>query len=217
MHVRFTSVYLVLLQMIQHSNVNQLSNDHETINEKLDKILDMFGEKMVADNIRSVTEAVNQLEIAMASTQTEISLLNTNLLKNRQELDQIRQDRGTRLTHRGTTYIRWGRTNCPGNGSDLVYQGFAGGSWFEHTGSASSMLCLPGEPEWAKFDDDDQRYTGYIYGTEYRASELGSRLFESFQNKNDVPCAVCLVDSRLASIMIPARTSCYPGWTLEYR
>ena len=59
--------------MTQHRNVKHLSNDHETINEKLDKLLDMFGGQMVEDNIRSVTETVNQLEIAAASLQTEIS------------------------------------------------------------------------------------------------------------------------------------------------
>ena len=30
----------------------------------------------------------------------------------------------------------------------------------------------------------------------------------------DVPCAVCMATS--VSIMIPARSNCYPGWNMEY-
>ena len=48
--------------MAQHRNVKQLSNDHETINEKLDKLSDVFGGQMMEDNNRSVTETVNYLE-----------------------------------------------------------------------------------------------------------------------------------------------------------
>lgn len=31
----------------------------------------------------------------------------------------------------GATYVRWGRTTCPGNGSELVYEGYTAGS--EHS------------------------------------------------------------------------------------
>ena len=151
----------------------------------------------------------------MASIQTEISLLNTSLLKNRQQIDQLKQNREARLKGLGTSYIRWGRTECPGNGSDLVYQGFAGGSSYTHTGAASSLLCLPIEPELAKFDDKEL-YGGFIYGTEYRESQRGDKLFQTETYLQDVPCAVCSITGRPISIMIPARTSCYPGWTLEY-
>lgn len=212
------------MQMSQHRNVNKLSNDHETINEKLDKLLDMFGEKMLEDNIKSVTETVNQLEVSVATIQKDISLLqesvlniNTKALQNRLELDQQKQERGDLSALRGTTYIRWGRTECPGNGSDLVYQGFAGGSWYQHTGAASSLLCLPKEPTWAKFDDTVQTYGGYIYGTEYRDSMRAKKLNQKDTYKHNVPCAVCSIIRRPVSIMIPARIGCYPGWTLEYR
>ena len=47
-----------------------------------------------------------------------------------------------------TTYTRWGRTICSGNGSESVYDGFAGGSHYTHKGGASSMLCLPMDPDW---------------------------------------------------------------------
>lgn len=48
-HLKFfsNSIYWVLLQMRLNRNVNQLSNDHESIHEKLDKLLDMFGGQMV--------------------------------------------------------------------------------------------------------------------------------------------------------------------------
>ena len=53
----------------------------------------------------------------------------------------------------GTTYVRWGRTTCPGNGSDIVYSGYAGGPFYNHTGAAVSMLCLPMDPDWAQYSD----------------------------------------------------------------
>ena len=118
-----------------------------------------------------------------------------------------------------TTYIRWGRTTCPGNGSVSVYEGFAGGSYYSHKGGASSMLCLPKDPDWdaGKFSDKEDSYTGLIYGAEYQDGQGRSdQLFGESHYERDVPCVVCDVTKRSTVLMIPGRTKCHPGWTLEY-
>ena len=118
-----------------------------------------------------------------------------------------------------TTYIRWGRTTCPGNGSVSVYDGFAGGSRYNHKGGASSMLCLPKDPDWdaGKFSDKQDPITGLIYGAEYQDGDSRSdQLFGESHHDRDVPCVVCDVTKRSTVLMIPGRTKCYPGWTLEY-
>ena len=118
-----------------------------------------------------------------------------------------------------STYIRWGRTTCPGNGSDLVYDGFAGGSYYSHKGAASSMLCLPKDPDWdaGKFNDKMDADVAYIYGTEYEdASGRSDRLFGDDHQNHDVPCVVCEVRKRSSVLMIPGKTKCHAGWTLEY-
>ena len=118
-----------------------------------------------------------------------------------------------------TTYTRWGRTSCPGNGSYTVYDGFAGGSHYTHKGGASSMLCLPKDPDWdsGKTSDKTDPNVGLIYGAEYQDGQGRSdQLFGENHYEQDVPCAVCDVEKRSAILMIPGKSKCYPGWTLEY-
>ena len=119
----------------------------------------------------------------------------------------------------GTTYTIWGRTSCPGKDSESVYDGFAGGSHYIHTGAAASMLCLPKDPDWdaGKYSDKLDKYTGYIYGAEYQDGQGRSdQLFGVSHYEQDVPCAVCSVRTRSSTIMIAGKTSCYAGWTFEY-
>lgn len=115
----------------------------------------------------------------------------------------------------GVTYIRWGRTSCPGNGTSLVYMGYAGGSLYSNKGAASSYVCLPEEPVWGVYEDAEQSGAS-VWGAEY---ELDDRKTASFFGKElhnrDVPCCVCH-SKRQTVLMIPGRNVCYEGWTLEY-
>ena len=47
-----------------------------------------------------------------------------------------------------------------------------------------------------------------MYGAEYSGGP---------NNKHDVPCAVCRSTEHISIVMIPARDSCYNGWTEQYR
>ena len=115
----------------------------------------------------------------------------------------------------GSTYTRWGRTMCPGNGTHMVYAGYAAGSYYTVPGGAADYLCLPNEPRWGRFEDSSQS-SAEIYGVEY---ELGGRNIQTFFGRelqdHDAPCAVC-ISSRPNMLMIPGRNVCYDGWTLEY-
>ena len=111
----------------------------------------------------------------------------------------------------GNVYTRWGRTSCPSNGTETVYTGVIGGGHYTHSGSASNYLCLPNDPQL-----DQTGLTadtvGNIYGTEYETTSSSS--FKNLHDK-EAPCAVCKTQTRNV-IMIPARTTCYNGWALEY-
>lgn len=109
------------------------------------------------------------------------------------------------------TYVRWGKTTCT-NDARAVYVGFAAGNHFELPGSGAGTLCLHDTPEWLSYDDANQN-PAVIFGTEYQTSGYGVGLDSN--HDGDAPCVVCEVP-RAAELMVPGRTSCPAGWTLEY-
>ena len=92
------------------------------------------------------------------------------------------------------------------------------GSEYRQTGNGPNNLCLPEDPTWAKYQDGifDGDHRARVYGTEYEIGMTGSYTpFSPDLFNRDVPCAVCRT-TRSSSIMIPGRTNCYSGWTVEY-
>ncbi|XP_021359347.1 short-chain collagen C4-like isoform X2 [Mizuhopecten yessoensis] len=116
---------------------------------------------------------------------------------------------------RGAVFTRWGRNDCPANTTTMVYSGYAGGSYFTHPGAAAEYVCMPTDPIWGPYKDYvyGNENVGYIYGAEY---EEPAHIFSMPNSAEDVPCSVCLGSSHSASLMIPGRTQCYPGWTEAY-
>ena len=115
-------------------------------------------------------------------------------------------------TSGGATYIRWGKSSCPGvTGTELVYSGIAGGSYYNQGGGGSNYLCLPRDPEYSST-------LGYIPGRQDHSPIHGSEYESPVQGTHDhnVPCAVCHVSTRPTVVMIPAKASCPPNWTREY-
>ena len=113
----------------------------------------------------------------------------------------------------GVTYIRWGRTTCPqAAGTQLVYSGRAAGTYYSHKGGSAEYICLPDNPDYLTGRNG---VTGLnpLHGAEYEA--LGGQPFRHLDNHN-VPCAVCYASTRVAMLMIPAKTQCPSSWTLEY-
>ena len=112
----------------------------------------------------------------------------------------------------GAVYVRWGRTVCPsGQGTELVYSGRAGGSYFNHKGGGANHLCMPDDPEHLQYTSGVQG-NSYLYGVEYRPH---SQPLQSVLYRN-VPCAVCLITTRVTLLMIPAKVNCPTNWTTEY-
>ena len=122
-------------------------------------------------------------------------------------------DRLTALEARpiASTYVRWGRTSC-NNDAQPLYDGYVAGNHSTHAGSGAGSLCLHRTPEWLEFNDFDQN-GGLLYGTEYRTLGYVAGLDPVHDYKAE--CVVCEVP-RATQLMIPGRTSCPSGWTLEY-
>lgn len=115
---------------------------------------------------------------------------------------------------KGAVIKRWGRSDCPANITTKVYSGTTGGSDYTHTGAAAEYVCMPDVPIWGPHKDLVYGTgVGYICGAEY---EGPIALFGMPNSAEDVPCAVCLGSQYTASLMIPGRTECYPGWTEVY-
>ena len=116
----------------------------------------------------------------------------------------------------GQTYVRWGKTTCPGNQSTkLVYSGRAGGSWWYKGGGATNYVCMPDNPDYLKYDSSVEG-NNYIYGVEYRAQYRQPLKMNPDVQAHNAPCAVCMAVFRCSLLMIPGKTSCPVSWTTEY-
>ena len=114
----------------------------------------------------------------------------------------------------GVTYIRWGKSSCPNTpGTDVVYTGRAGGSSYNNPGGGVEKLCLPPDPDYINNPQSTSAsYYSTIYGAEYQSvNGPHHNLFDQ-----NVPCAVCYASTRVAMLMIPAKTECPSSWTREY-
>ena len=112
----------------------------------------------------------------------------------------------------GVVYTRWGKISCPNiTGTELVYAGRAGGSLWSHTGGGANYLCMPDDPDYLAYQPGVQGASP-VYGAEYQPWGGPLRAVHD----HNVPCAVCYASTRVAVIMIPAKTHCPSTWTLEY-
>ena len=113
----------------------------------------------------------------------------------------------------GVTYVRWGRSTCPNvTGTQLVYSGRAGGTFWNIQGGGAEKLCLPDQPEYLPNTANQSiQYYSYVHGAEYEYRAPNSNIFQ-----HNVPCAVCSASARSSTLMIPAKIQCPPTWTREY-
>ena len=113
----------------------------------------------------------------------------------------------------GVVYTRWERTTCPSTpGPELVYEGRAAGSYWNHKGGGVNYLGMPEIPDYTLPFTPGVRGQGNIYGSEYETSN--SPLSGVYQH--NVPCAVCYAASRGTVLMLPAKSECPSSWTREY-
>ena len=115
----------------------------------------------------------------------------------------------------GVTYVRWGRTTCPDTtGTELVYTGRAGGSFYDHRGGGGNYQCVVEDPENFDFGAGTVE-ASFMYGAEYEPWDNVPSASLPLQN-HDVPCVVCYVAERETVLMVPGKYTCPQNWTREY-
>ena len=113
----------------------------------------------------------------------------------------------------GVVYTRWGRTVCPGElGTQLVYDGYIGGTYHNVHGGGANFLCMTKNPRYLQYQAGVQGHS-ILLGTEYE-SYPGSPLSAVYNH--NAPCAVCQATTRSSQIMIPGTYQCPTGWSREY-
>ena len=105
----------------------------------------------------------------------------------------------------GGLYTRWGRTLCPDvEGTDTVYSGSAASSYL-----GTNFMCMPHYPEYYSSNSQGIRD---MYGVEYFSHPT-----EGVEDNHNAPCAVCYMSTRHSILVLPAKLTCPPNWTTEYR
>ena len=107
----------------------------------------------------------------------------------------------------GSTYVRWGRNNCSGNGTELVYNGYSAGSDYRDKGAAANYICLSPDLLYGYYtngNDDFAKVIGVEY--EFHGAALGdtTAFFHKNLQEEDAPCSR---SPRPTVIMIPGMTS----------
>ena len=141
------------------------------------------------------------------------------------EIQKLQTDVGTLKSdlpkgESGSTYVRWGRNNCSGNGTELVYSGYAAGADWRTSGGAANYICLSQDPLWGHYSNAHDA-SATVFGGEYQFEGVASRIgndttayFHKSIRDDNAPCSVCWT-RRSTVIMIPGRNQCYGGLTLE--
>lgn len=158
-------------------------------------------------------KTVRQL-VALEDAFSELKTKNEELLKRTELLEnEINRHKGGRT--KNSIYVRWGRTECPGDGSEMVYRGFTAGRHYT-SGGGTSILCLPEKPTWNAYNDGHDSYRGNIWGAEIDMDPASEgKVFEQNVDGLDMPCSACLTPKSVTH-MFPGRATCFPGWSLEY-
>ncbi|XP_062619890.1 short-chain collagen C4-like [Saccostrea cucullata] len=144
----------------------------------------------------------------------EVQSLRSQLQDQTAEINSLKQSRSTT---EGQIYIVWGKKACPAlNGTRTIYSGISAGRQFTYHGSGTNTLCLPHNPDPtpSDFPTSYQNVAGEISGTIFGAEYEFN--YKSVAIDDDVPCALCMASRATSVTMIPAKTSCPSGWSVQY-
>ena len=108
----------------------------------------------------------------------------------------------------GSTYIRWGRDDCP-YGAVALYSGRVAGSKHNTKGGTSDHLCLPDRP---RYESSYIEASSRLYGVEYQRWPTSSPR----AHYDNMPCVVCYIATRSAMFVQQASYLCPSGWSREY-
>ncbi|XP_062616599.1 uncharacterized protein LOC134278302, partial [Saccostrea cucullata] len=136
---------------------------------------------------------------------TEVIEKSVKKLEGRVNASFRKEDEGKKRS----VYTRWGKKRCPSD-TELVFSGFAAGSYPSDRYMNVETICIPKDPELGiNSFNTINNYGSNLYGAIYETSN-------SYED-HGVPCAVCLVHNRSVIKVFPARKTCYKGWRLEYQ
>ncbi|XP_071150673.1 short-chain collagen C4-like [Mytilus edulis] len=161
--------------------------------------------KQMSFELQTLKQKTAQLEQESTQKSSEVSQMKLDLGSAKIKITQLENSN----SGFGSVYTRWGRKDCPSNGTELVYTGVTGGGSYDHTGSAVNYVCLPHDPDFIQGDTPGGSAT--LYGSEYQTNSFGHNLYD-----NDVPCAVCRAVTKSSVVMIPGKTKCYGDWNREF-
>lgn len=95
--------------------------------------------------------------------------------------------------------------------TNIFFSGITGGKPFNEVGGGVDTLCLPHDPDDAPRDfPTSLQSAAHLYGSEYQFS------YRKIAWDDDIPCAVCHVESSTSVLMIPAKNMCPSGWNMQY-
>ena len=92
----------------------------------------------------------------------------------------------------------------------MVYGGVLAGTANSRSGGASDYVCLPCYPQYSTYSTSTSNFAKLV------PAEYEHPVTEPYRHNHNARCAVCQT-TRTDVMMIPACTSCYYGWTLEYQ
>ncbi|XP_060578150.1 uncharacterized protein LOC132735234 [Ruditapes philippinarum] len=191
------------------------------VNSNNEKRLVLHSEFDIAQEFANVNNKIVNLTTVIAEKEKEIISVNAKLNEltaaKDKEIEALKkafeENKGC-----GSTYVRWGRTTCATNGTELVYSGFMASSSHGTTGGGSNYLCISPDPQWSYYDESIESLAK-LKGVEYQFyahyADGAAKFFGHNVLDDDATCAVCHC-RRGSSLMIPGRTDCYNGWTKEY-
>ncbi|XP_062585381.1 uncharacterized protein LOC134247059 [Saccostrea cucullata] len=200
--------------MAQESTINELKSEvllTKTVNANQSRVIHDLEVKVKAQE--TVIQDLTTKSQTQSSTITDLTL---KLLResnknddNALRIQSLSSKYQTLATTKsgGALFVRWGRKTCPDNTTDLVYSGYAGGSKYSKVGGPANFLCLVPDPYLIPDVGSGQ----YIHGVEYDHGISGSKVGQN------VLCSVCRSRTEESTLMLPGKSSCYPGWKMQYR
>ena len=86
-----------------------------------------------------------------------------------------------------------GESTCPSTpGTELVYTGVTGGSWYSDPGGAANYICMPLDPEYTTQYRSGTQHYNKVWGTEYK-----DPLRNGYNNVNVPVCSLFCFNSSL--------------------
>ncbi|XP_045170445.2 uncharacterized protein LOC123532908 [Mercenaria mercenaria] len=201
-------MYVILLLAVWCFNVQ--GNEHRRFVLDENANLTTLVAKLVSE--------VEELKSQQASSSETVSLLQQEVQQLNQDISKSTIKQTTQSQGSWSTYIRWGKSTCPTDQTELVYSGYAAGSHWNDAGAATNFICLVKDPYLVGNGSFNQG--AQVYGAEYvidnaNWQETSQRLFQRDISFHNVPCAVCRVP-RSTVILLPGKNTCTAGWTFEY-